>query len=374
MALSQSFRTFSVQTIKLAEMNAVPNTEDLRYMLTESSLQRKPVMLPFKNPTNALRFTIKVSPAIGEGGPRWTLERIDGNTQCVVWMRESREVAMIQGKLAIDTISTGARETEESKQESEVTSLTTGFPRHSGNFPAVTPSQENSPAYATDAAEMVPVSSPSFGFTQPSDFSHETSTDWFCSFGALPAKTNSVPKPALFDQKLLAQVVASLTDPKTYLATYGTFCYFLLRQFAQYQITKTGFAVVIFDVSIKQEGEEMEIPQETFRCIAKRIQSLMAPLDIAAHVKDGEFAVLLCSSDAAEAFRFARSIYGSLSSKSILPDGITAEETVVAGAAALPETCHDAGELLAAAREAKEMALMTLRPYVLHPQFSQVQT
>ena len=68
MALSQSFKATQTQSIKLAEMNAVPNTEDLRYMLTEATMQRKPVILPFKNPANGLGFVVKVSPAIGEGG------------------------------------------------------------------------------------------------------------------------------------------------------------------------------------------------------------------------------------------------------------------------------------------------------------------
>jgi len=123
----------------------------------------------------------------------------------------------------------------------------------------------------------------------------------------------------------------------------------------------------VFEVRIKQNGEEMAIPQETFRSIAERIRSLMSPLDVAAHVKDGEFAVLLCSSDGADAFRFARSLYGTLSGQSLLPEGIAAEESVVVGAASLPETCRDPGELLAAAREAKEVALCSSRPYLLYP-------
>jgi len=108
----------------------------------------------------------------------------------------------------------------------------------------------------------------------------------------------------------------------------------------------------------------MMIPKETFKCIAERIRSLMSPLDVAAHVKDGEFAVLLCSSDSADAMRFARRLHETLSSQSILPEGVEAEQSIVVGAAALPETCIDPGELLAAAREAKEAALLTSQPYL----------
>ncbi len=360
MALSHSFKATSIQTIKLAEINVVPNTEDLRYMLTECTLQRKPVLLPFKNPANGLGFVVKVSPAIGEGGPRWTLERVSDTMQNAMWTRETREVAMIQGKLAMDTIYCGAG------GQSTETTVTLGSPRHAGSFPATT-SQENLPVEATPTVETPIVTPPQYGFIEPPNYNQQDSHDWFCSFGALRLEANSLPPPAQFDARLLGQVVNALTDPQTYLATYGAFTYFLLRQHAQFQITATGFSVVIFKITIKQNGVEMVVPQEAFRTIAERIRPLMSPLDVAAHIEDGEFAVLLCSSDGADAFRFARLLYGRLSGQSLLPAGIEAEESVVIGAAALPETCRDPGELLAAARQAKEMALDTSRPYLLYP-------
>ncbi|MBA3858392.1 MAG: hypothetical protein C0507_15915 [Cyanobacteria bacterium PR.3.49] len=416
MALRESFKATSVQTIKLAEMNAIPNTEDLRYMLTECTMQRKPVLLPFKNPSNGLGFVVKVSPAIGESGPRWTFERVTGNTQSVVWTRETREVAMIQGKLAIDTIyrepntsaqteaSTANTDTVTGSQaeanivaqaeanaadtlddlnalESSIAAqnsltpvlmppsppaTTTDFPRHSGSFLAVPAPQGNSPegADGTTTVETTPIA-PQFGFIEPPNYTQDAATNWFCSFGT--SETSALPAPAQFDAKLLGRVVASLTDPKTYLATYGAFAYFLLRQHAQYQMSQTSFAVAVFEIIIKQNGEEMLLPRETFRQVAERIRPLMSPLDVAAHVSAGEFAVLLCSSDGADALRFARSLYGTLAGQSLLPEGVTAEEAVVVGVAACPETCKDPGELLAAAREAKEAALCSSRPYLLFP-------
>lgn len=360
MALSQSFRATQTQSIKLAEMNAVPNTEDLRYMLTEATMQRKPVILPFKNPANGLGFIIKVSPAVGEGGPRWTFERINGDTPSTLWTRETREVAMIQGKLAIDSIYKGA------SNDAPETQLTLGSPRHSGSFPVIsTASQENDPVdIGATTLETTPIPTPQFGFLEPPNYNLEDSHNWFCSFTPKETEASTLPPPAQFDAQLLGQVVAALTDPTTYLATYGAFSYFLLRQFAQFQMIKASFAVVVFEVSIKQNGVDMMIPKETFKCIAERIRSLMSPLDVAAHVKDGEFAVLLCSSDSADAMRFARSLHETISSQSILPEGVEAEESIVVGAAALPETCIDPGELLAAAREAKEAALLTSQPYL----------
>lgn len=362
MALSQSFKATQTQSIKLAEMNAVPNTEDLRYMLTEATMQRKPVILPFKNPANGLGFVVKVSPAIGEGGPRWTFERVNGDAPSTLWTRESREVAMIQGKLAIDSIYKGA-----SNDVQETPSIQ-GFPRHSGSFPVIsTTSQENAPVdIGATTLETTPLPTPQFGFLEPPNYNLEDSQNWFCSFSPKNTETSTLPPPAQFDARLLGQVVAALTDPNTYLATYGAFSYFLLRQFAQYQMAGSGFAVVVFEISIKQNGVEMMIPRETFKCIAERLRSLMSPLDVAAHVKDGEFAVLLCSSDSADAMRFARSLHETITSQSILPEGVEAEEAIVLGAAALPETCNDPGELLAAAREAKEAAVVTERPYLLY--------
>lgn len=360
MALSHSFKATSIQSIKLAEINVVPNTEDLRYMLTECTLQRKPVLLPFKNPANSLGFVVKVSPAIGEGGPRWALERVNDSMQIVMWTRETREVAMIQGKLAMDTLFSSACQSTE-------TTVTLGSPRHAGSFPVVTTSQENPPVEATTTIETAPVTPLQFGFIEPPNYNQQDSHDWFCSFGAIRLEANELPPPEQFDAKLLGQVVSALTDPQTYLATYGAFTYFLLRQHAQFQMTATGFSVVVFEITIKQNGVEMVIPQEVFRSIAERIGPLMSPLDVAAHINNGEFAVLLCSSNGAEAFRFARLLYGRLSGQSLLPPGIEAEESVVIGAAALPETCREPGELLAAARQAKELAHDTSRPFLLYP-------
>lgn len=400
MALRESFKATSIQTIKLAEMNAIPNTEDLRYMLTECTMQRKPVLLPFKNPSNGLGFAVKVSPAIGESGPRWTFERVTGNTQNIVWTRETREVAMIQGKLVIDTIYTGESQAQVSTPEQASTQgpvltarptppqgpvFTPDSPRHSGSFSAVPAPQGNSPDggsssdwansldwghspsevdSATTTLETLPVPT-QFGFIEPPNYTQNGATNWFCSFAA--PQESALPAPAQFDSKLLGRVVASLTDPKTYLATYGAFAYFLLRQHAQYQMTNAGFAVAVFEIIIKQNGEEMLLPRETFRQVAERIRALMSPLDVAAHVSAGEFAVLLCSSDGADALRFARSLYGTLTGQSLLPAGVTAEETVVVGVAACPETCKGPGELLAAAREAKEAAICSSRPYLLFP-------
>jgi len=356
-------------------------------MLTEATMQRKPVILPFKNPANGLGFVVKVSPAIGEGGPRWTFERINGDTPSTLWTRESREVAMIQGKLAIDSIYKGA--CNDAPEET----VTLHSPRHSGSFPVIsTASQENAPVdigattlettplptpqfgfleppnYKVDIGattlETTPLPTPQFGFLEPPNYNLEDSQNWFCSFTPQKSEASALPPPAQFDARLLGQVVAALTDPSTYLATYGAFSYFLLRQFAQFQMTEAGFAVVVFEITIKQNGVEMMIPRETFKCIAERIRSLMSPLDVAAHVKDGEFAVLLCSSDSADAMRFARSLHETISSQSILPEGVEAEESIVVGAAALPETCEDPGELLAAAREAKEAAILTSQPYL----------
>ncbi len=364
MALSQSFKCTSIQTIRLAEMNAVPNTEDLRYMLTECTLQRKPVLLPFKNPANGLGFVVKVTPAIGDGGPRWTFERVTDTASNTMWTRETREVAMIQGKLAIDTICTGIRD---SADNADNTVVTLGSPRHSGNFPVVATPKENTPLDKTPATETAPITPPPFGFIEPPYYKQQSSPDWFCSFGALQPEANALPSPAKFDAKLLGEVVSALTCPQTYLATYAAFTYFLLRQYAQFQMTETSFAVVIFEITIKQNGVERVIPQEVFRLIAERIRPLLSPLDVAAHIKEGEFAVLLCSSDGADAMRFARSLYGTMAGQALLPESADAQESVVIGAATMPETCRDPGVLLAAAREAKEVAIFTSRPYLLFP-------
>lgn len=348
MSLLHSFKTVATQTVRLAPMNVVPNTEDLRYMLTTSQQQKKSVILPFKNPNNGVSFIVKVAPSHGEGGPRWTMERAEGTNHICLWTRDTREVAMIQGKLAMDSIISGTSPTPENGQndgQSSEHSSIIPIHRSSGNFPAVT------------------------GYVEPPniDQHRESTPDWFCSFNHMKKQSSTMPPPLEFDSEALTKVISLLTDTTTRLATFPAFSYFLLRQFGQYQMNNTGFAVIVFDIRLERNGEFEPFPSDLFQIVADRIRPLMSPLDIATHVGNGEFAILLCSSDGANAFRFAKSLHEAITEIPLTEADSDLNETVAVGAAAIPDTCEDPGELYSAAREAKEVARCSSAPYLLYP-------
>lgn len=94
----------SMQTTRLMKMNALPSTEDLRYMLTTAKESKKVVELPFKY-SNGLSFVIKVVPPQAQFGPKWSFCRGEDGS-AAVWTRESADVMMIQNKMKIDAIST----------------------------------------------------------------------------------------------------------------------------------------------------------------------------------------------------------------------------------------------------------------------------
>lgn len=328
-------------------MNVVPNTEDLRYMLSTSQQQRKSVILPFKNPNNGVPFIVKVAPPQGEGGPRWTMERGEGQGQICLWTRETREVAMIQGKLAMDSIISGNPAPVENDVEGEQTDAAKILQaqRNTGNFPVVN----------------------SFAEPPAIDQHSEAAPAWFCSFNHMKKQSSTMPPPMEFDADALMKVIGVLTDNTTRLATFPAFSYFLLRQFGQYQMNNTGFAVVVFEIKLERDGEFVPFSDDLFTIVADRIRPLMSPLDIATHIGNGEFAILLCSSDGADAFRFSKSLHEALTENALTGENSGVVETATVGAAAIPDTCEDPGELFSAAKEAKEVALCSSVPYLLYP-------
>ena len=117
MSLSNSLHQKSVQNVKLMKMNSIPTTEDLRYMLVTATKEKKPVELPFKQPSNGLTFTIKLVPPFGQNPPRWSLIRGEYDGGDVIFTRDSTEVMMIQNKIKIDSINAASSTAPEAYDE-----------------------------------------------------------------------------------------------------------------------------------------------------------------------------------------------------------------------------------------------------------------
>lgn len=91
----------SGSSLRMSRMSSVPSTEDLKYLLSESKKNGKPVELPFEN--NRALFVIKVQLVGTAQTPKWTFQRGDGASARVLWTRESAEVMMIQNKIKVES-------------------------------------------------------------------------------------------------------------------------------------------------------------------------------------------------------------------------------------------------------------------------------
>lgn len=171
-------------------MNALPSTEDLRYMLTTAKESKKVVELPFKY-SNGLSFIIKVVPPQAQFGPKWSFCRGEDGT-AAVWTRESADVMMIQNKMKIDAISTiggTGGQTESSPANKIFRPTVTG-----NNIPAFQDPLQQSPFASgglPDSTGFGGMSGQSHGWMPPSDSSSSSS-----SLPAYAPPQTFVPMPA----------------------------------------------------------------------------------------------------------------------------------------------------------------------------------
>jgi hypothetical protein len=87
MALSKAFTDNAIISVKLRKLPTLPTTEDLLYLLSTATKNKKQAELPFKNPYNSISFTIKVVPATTQLAPRWTFERSTDSGGVFLWTR-----------------------------------------------------------------------------------------------------------------------------------------------------------------------------------------------------------------------------------------------------------------------------------------------
>lgn len=175
----------------------------------------------------------------------------------------------------------------------------------------------------------------------------------------------ALPPPIEFDKNLVNQVHANLADPGTGLMTFPALLFFLFREYARFQKAQSPLSIVSFEIALRLENTILPFPQEAIALVAQRLRPVCDPVDITSHVMSGEFATLLCSADGAAAMRFAESLHSALTEEPLSPAFASAQVLIAIGAASIPETCSHPGVLVAAARQAKEMAKGGGKPYML---------
>lgn len=175
----------------------------------------------------------------------------------------------------------------------------------------------------------------------------------------------ALPPPIEFDKNLVNQVHANLADTSTGLMTFPALLFFLFREYARFQKAQSPLSIVSFELALRLENAILPFPNEAVALVAQRLRPVCDPVDITSHVMGGEFATLLCSADGGAAMRFAESLHSALTEEPLSPAFANAQVLLAIGAASIPETCSHPGVLVAAARQAKEMAKGGGTPYMM---------
>lgn len=175
----------------------------------------------------------------------------------------------------------------------------------------------------------------------------------------------ALPPPIEFDKNLVNQVHANLADSGTGLMTFPALLFFLFREYARFQKAQSPLSIVSFEMALRLDNTILPFPNEAIALVAQRLRPVCDPVDITSHVMGGEFATLLCSADGGAAMRFAESLHSALTEEPLSPAFSNAQVLLAIGAASIPETCSHPGVLVAAARQAKEMAKGGGTPYMM---------
>ncbi|MBX9666677.1 MAG: hypothetical protein K2X93_03620 [Candidatus Obscuribacterales bacterium] len=176
-----------------------------------------------------------------------------------------------------------------------------------------------------------------------------------------------LPMAYQFDNSALNNVFNKLLNSRTSLLSFEAVQFFLLREFSRFQQYEQSLAVLVFEIAIMVEQQMQHLPVDAFPTVAERLRGISSPLDIAAHMEDSEFIVLLSNGDDAYVNKFMESLSKSLISTPLQPHLAPGSAMVAIGAASIPNTCNHPGIVISAAKAAKEEAKSLSPSYLLFP-------
>jgi GGDEF domain-containing protein len=352
MSLFKSLSTGAGSAVKLMKMNSIPGTEDLRFLLTTAKDAKKCAELPFQNPSNGMTFTIKVIPPALQAGPKWTFERGESPNAVFVWVRESPEVMMIQNKIKIDCASQAVHG---AAQESDQMQAQT----HDGVI--FSQSAQNGSSTFNNMPSQSPGTGVGFDALQNSGPQPKQYSGWM-------PEQYQVKLPESFDlqEEVANNIYEALTDAKTGLVKFFAFVFFLQREVAHHEKNATKLSVLTFDFK-SQVGEPMPLPPEFVLWLSGKVNSLVTSLDVLTRLETGEFALLLSGTGASDGALSAEVLYQQIVEDEGFAKLQTDPRALAIGCASIPETCKDAGVLLAASLKAKDMARTAGKKTLLFP-------
>ncbi len=354
MPLADSFNTRSVNSLRLSKMNGVPSSEDLKYALKEAAQKdasqkdaRKQylpytVELPFTNPLNAggTAFLIAVSAGQGVLPPRWTFYRMEGDSLVKLWVRETTEVIMIQGRIKVESLYQRSGDTGQNLPvlDGELLGLSehlspTVFPADDGETEGDLPG-----ALAGEGENCLSLSKCAY---EPYDlFSRPRQGSYL----------ESVP----IDREEVNRLLSLLKEPVLGLLSFHAFCIFLLSWCSPRPYEQAPLSLILLKV---RGSDGLEPAPEYLTGVAKCITRLCAPYDVTAYFGLGEFALLRWGADSATAHQVAEALVSVIDESSLLPHQANLRVSCgIATISALSDAPKEPGMAIAAARSACEMA------------------
>jgi GGDEF domain-containing protein len=368
-------------------------------MLTTGSKGQKSVQLPFKRERDAPTFVITYTHP-----NRWHFEKGDGISAQSIWTKETVDVMVVQNKIKTDSAVYSNSETyrQDNQGPGHNTvpnfaaptvrdSLSRIFPENGGQNGGPNPSERYSNQFATQPPQSMPfgnwltddqtqsanapaqsTSSPSYAEKKRAkEASGDTTTatgDFVVPNSLFESwmpedKSASLPPPIELDPNASAEVADLLRDPASGLTSFQALTFFLIRELIRLDVSSTSLAVVVFDFVDVETGAMVEFSNEQMTALINQLSLVCSTLHIASRMESGEYVVLLCDAKIDEAKGFAEMLRQTFGEDDDLVY-LCAGTTLSIGIAVAPDTTCDAGTLIAAARQMKDVARTTGNPHL----------
>jgi len=184
---------------------------------------------------------------------------------------------------------------------------------------------------------------------------------------ARPAETQPLikrplPPKAQLDRAAVDQFFQTMTNRETGLLSHSAFLFFLVGEYTRHRKAHQPFSLIRCEMCMRVSGPETVIqplPSRAVREVAKRIFTVVRPLDWVGHYENTEYAFLLPHTDRKEALELAegmiKAIYASPLTDEVSSDNLG----IFMGVASVPDDCNHPGILLACADEARKYARQT---------------
>ncbi len=182
-----------------------------------------------------------------------------------------------------------------------------------------------------------------------------------------PESKLQFPQPIPIERSLVESAVQMLTS-ETGLITYPAFLFFLQQEHKRFRRGGQAFSLLIFEIWLRDSQNTnalKPLPDVDLREVASHINSAKRDLDMFAHFSKQELALLLPHTNLNGAATFARNLNELISESTKASSKNLLHLVSFFGAAGIPEDCEDPELLLAAAKQAKDLARSNKTPLIL---------